>query len=112
MVEIADIIPLANDGFARRNTAGRADIGSGELTDADLGVKYVRVIDGLFDVDKDAILNDGAHFLVAVSGRFIGGADQAAFLEFFDMSGEGSVADVQLACKLVHTHLVVFQKDV
>ena len=65
-----------------------------KLAYLDLRFKHVRVINRFAYVNDQPILHDGAQLLVAVAGGFAGYVDQTAFLELFDVAGEGAVADI------------------
>ena len=94
MIKVPDIVELADHGFAGGDAAGRPHLMSGKLSDLDLSLEYILIINRFLDVHNDAVLRHGTHFLIAVSGRFIGDVDQTALFELLDVTCESSVADV------------------
>ena len=109
MIKVPDIVELADHGFTGGDAAGRPYLMSGKLSDLDFSLKYILIINRFLDVHNDAVLRHGTHFLIAVSGRFVGDVDQTALFQLLDVTGESTVADIQLCRKLVPYSSARFQ---
>ena len=62
-------------------------------------------------INEDFIQMQSTDFLVSVPAGIIGGIDNSACLQFFYMSRQSTVRNVQFCCQFVHVHFFVFNQQ-
>ena len=111
MCKVARIIHFTDQMGSGSQPAGRIDFIIAVMSDLKFCIVNILRFFRCVQINENFIQMQSTDFLVSVPAGIIGGIDNSACLQFFYMSRQSTVRNVQFCCQFVHVHFFVFNQQ-